>query len=308
MRRLLYCVAHTLTGRYVAARIFYGGELMICIYRELQSKNSFEKVCDISQNDAVILLNLENAFVLLHSKATLWWSMYKDYMELIDYLNCISKSAADHKAISLIHDPIVLSSICRHVNSFLSSSSIMLTILEQDFPTAGDKEKWNEKRRSLHRDNIEYRFCYELRNYSQHYHLPINSLGVAYNTNSSPYMTIGFFLQNKDNKVCKKLDSILHDVGNVVNVALYFEKYFKILSCLFFDYMKFSEKLMLNCDGHLISILTKYGLGQVKDFMVCNQPNNGTYEDIIKKSTYINLQSYYWTKKQIEVAKQVTAT
>ena len=45
-------------------------------------------------------------------------------------------------------------------------------------------------RRQLHKESVSYRFCYDLRNYAQHYGLPINKLNIKFTANERPTLTI----------------------------------------------------------------------------------------------------------------------
>ncbi|OOE86483.1 hypothetical protein, partial [Salinivibrio sp. AR640] len=189
------------------------------IYTESHENDAVNIACNISSEDAIVLVELDKAFTLFQSKATLWFAVYKDYLDLQGYLDTLLEN--HYSSLRLLNDPEVLSSISRYVSNFLSSSSIMLTILEQDFPSSESKNDWNLKRRDLHKNNIEYQFCYELRNYSQHYNLPINTIGKLYDENSIPYIFIGFYLPNKDNKVCRKIDRILLSMDKSINVSHY---------------------------------------------------------------------------------------
>jgi hypothetical protein len=44
-------------------------------------------------------------------------------------------------------------------------------------------------RKGLHKNSLSYRFCYDLRNYSQHFSIPINKLAINYNLNEAPSIT-----------------------------------------------------------------------------------------------------------------------
>ncbi len=46
-------------------------------------------------------------------------------------------------------------------------------------------------RNKLHAENVSYRFCYELRNYSQHYGIPLNNMRVNFTRDKKPFLVAG---------------------------------------------------------------------------------------------------------------------
>ncbi|MER8844424.1 hypothetical protein [Mesorhizobium australicum] len=74
--------------------------------------------------------------------------------------------------------------LVQRITNFLASANSFLALTEttigKNYGAGSDAlAKWNEKRKELHRQSLAYRLCYDLRNYSQHYGLPITSLEVG---------------------------------------------------------------------------------------------------------------------------------
>lgn len=64
----------------------------------------------------------------------------------------------------------IIMNILASASSYLSISG---THIKNNFDE-GVLLNWDKKRRELHKNNFSYRFCYELRNYAQHYGLPVS--------------------------------------------------------------------------------------------------------------------------------------
>jgi len=73
--------------------------------------------------------------------------------------------------------------IIQRINNFLASASSFLSVsevkLEKCYGKGSNEEKtWNQFRNEMHKDSFAYQFIYDLRNFSQHYQLPISTLKI----------------------------------------------------------------------------------------------------------------------------------
>ncbi|MBA6303192.1 hypothetical protein [Colwellia sp. MB02u-14] len=84
------------------------------------------------------------------------------------------------------------------VNKFVLNilTSISLFLIQVDKLIKNQFGKKSEEyrnfellRKGLHKNSLSYRFCYDLRNYSQHYSIPINKLAINFNLNEPPSIT-----------------------------------------------------------------------------------------------------------------------
>ncbi len=83
--------------------------------------------------------------------------------------------------IALVNDLLVESTAC--VNAFLGSTSAFLgqvtvAVFEQYGKDSSFHTTWHTRRRALHAATLGYRLMYELRNYAQHYGLPLSGVNV----------------------------------------------------------------------------------------------------------------------------------
>ena len=77
------------------------------------------------------------------------------------------------------------------VLSTLTAVSLFLvkvtSLTENQFGKNSEEySKIESLRKTLHKDSLSYKFCYELRNYSQHYGIPISRLAININKNQKP--------------------------------------------------------------------------------------------------------------------------
>lgn len=73
--------------------------------------------------------------------------------------------------------------VIQKFNAFLSSATTFLYLAENDLKRkygqgSNEFSEFNSLRQNLHASNFSYRFLYDLRNFSQHYALPITSLDL----------------------------------------------------------------------------------------------------------------------------------
>lgn len=74
--------------------------------------------------------------------------------------------------------------LSQKIANFLSSASAFLSQTQTNLSntygsTSAEAKAWNAERHRLHEARFSYRFLYELRNYSQHWGLPLSSLNVS---------------------------------------------------------------------------------------------------------------------------------
>lgn len=99
----------------------------------------------------------------------------------------------------------------KNINNYLSSVSSYLTVMTSIVMNEFGKNslkfnEWDLYRKKLHEDNFSYRFCYQLRNYSQHGHLPVDTIhySVSNYTINSQYSVS--FTKYKDTLLSSNYD------------------------------------------------------------------------------------------------------
>lgn len=89
----------------------------------------------------------------------------------------------------------LMAELNRCVLNILTSQSLFLLKAGQlaKGQFGGDSEEYKEfenLRKQLHTESVSYRFCYDLRNYAQHYGIPFNKLDVDYKSGEQPLLTV----------------------------------------------------------------------------------------------------------------------
>ena len=126
-------------------------------------------------------------------------------------------------------------------------------------------------RKKLHKENLSYRFCYELRNYSQHYGIPINKLAINFSINEKPSLvativksrlTGGSYTWKKTGiATLSELDESFDLIPHVAN-------YVDITNQLFRHTFTACENSITEFNEVVISILENAGCEKTKRFVL----------------------------------------
>ena len=112
-----------------------------------------------------------------------WRASHENYDALNQYVNEHQKQLSLSTEIHLLSDDAqdATMRITQLVTNCVVSFTTFLTISEQymERKFKGDKlslDKWNQERNNLHENSFEFRLGYDLRNYSQHYGIPVSEV------------------------------------------------------------------------------------------------------------------------------------
>ncbi len=121
----------------------------------------------------------------LNSVHTPWWGAHDNYNELCRFLEDYKQDLTIGREMHLVSETCqnAMKKISQLVTNCIVSFTTFITTCEiyvkKIFSDEVDICKvWNEKRNLLHKNSFSYRLAYELRNYSQHYALPVTGIGV----------------------------------------------------------------------------------------------------------------------------------
>ena len=191
---------------------------------------------------------------------------YREFLELIKkydqhFATVIAPDAA-HIGILLGY----LVETTQKIINFLSSATSFLTCsevrLKKEFGKKSKQlDEWNEHRRNLHSQNVEYRFLYEMRNYSQHYHLPVSNIGVKLNNLAIGERSTSNTIEiNRDELLSSGYDwreDIKEDIKGLdekINVAPIVESYMNSLRKIAYKYFSVYEKEIQECHHYLVAL------------------------------------------------------
>ena len=129
--------------------------------------------------------------------------------------------------------------ISRRVANFLTTATMYLDHVPHNLndidSTKGLFDGFTTKRKKIHADNFDYRFCYSLRNYVQHSGLAIDSCSVgvrrtSYDNSSHDEYGAKFVFNKSSAEISKKFkDALLKEMPESINIIKSCRSY---LSCL----------------------------------------------------------------------------
>lgn len=196
------------------------------------------------------------------------WSMLVNNYE--NYLN----TTKERKEKLPMHSRIYIASessisdmvkVSQEVTNFLATTSTFL-IVSQRFIKAffgkksAEYSEWNKYRQKLHKDSLPYQVMYELRNFSQHYTIPIS--GAKF-TNRNGNLSVDSYIEIKKLLECgydwKKFSNTLKKLDDMVLLSDLIEGYY---DCLKKIIMKTSQAILCDLNtshNYLQYIYKEYG-------------------------------------------------
>jgi len=126
----------------------------------------------------------------------------------------------------------------------------------------------------LHTESLSYRFCYELRNYSQHYGIPVNKLAIGLSLDDKPSLVAtimksrltgeGYKWGKHGTAALKELDESFDLIPHIIN-------YVDITNQLFRNMYTSCESNISEFNDLVISILDRAGCSHSNRFVLgCN--------------------------------------
>jgi hypothetical protein len=204
--------------------------------------------------------------------------------------------------------------LTQRINNFLSSASSFLnnTEIKVDKVFGGgscQSNLWNEYRRGLHKDSFSYRFMYELRNYSQHYGLPMSAANfdVANMLENTPSVNLSMSIYREslleENFNWKKLESEIRKLEKNTDIGPYLEEYMGILKKLIIKYLDLFKKKMLECFEYLTAFHKAFEIPEGVLPMLFIGEGNKT-QPIPSKMVYMPADQFQWVHgKYLELMK-----
>lgn len=166
---------------------------------------------------------------------------------------------------------------------FLASASSYLSITERHIQENFDDDilvEWNKKRQALHTDNFSYRFCYELRNYAQHYGLPISELefemSPTHLTKIRPVIFSGDLSHDRSKLNKKILLEIRSRPPEKFDLAKLTSGYFSCIKEIHRNTFACHRSRFDECDEYLFNLVRFYKFQRDENPVIFVRPINGT--------------------------------
>lgn len=191
------------------------------------------------------------------------------YREILELIKKYDQHFATVIAPDAAHVGILLGylvEITQKIINFLSSATSFLTCsevrLKKEFgKNSKQLNEWNEYRRNLYSQNFEYRFLYQMRNYSQHYHLPVSNIGVKLNNlaigDRSTSNTIEIYrdeLLSSDYDWPEDIKEDIKGLDKIIDVAPIVESYMNSLRKIAYKYVSVYEREIQECHHYLVAL------------------------------------------------------
>lgn len=158
-----------------------------CVSSDKKGEMEYDIIHSPLSQDWISKMRLETKVLWeLGGLHTPWWGAHDNYNELCRFLNDYKQDLTIGRELHLVSETCqnAMRKINQLVTNCIVSFTTFITICEiyvkKNFSNEGETYKvWNEKRNLLHKNSFSYRLAYELRNYSQHYALPVTGIGVS---------------------------------------------------------------------------------------------------------------------------------
>ncbi|MBE4195856.1 hypothetical protein HJ093_21940 [Vibrio parahaemolyticus] len=200
-----------------------------------------------------------------------WSLVLKNYKEYISIKTKRQKLNSHPKIFMGSGDPYSqMSDVCRATINLLATASTFLIVsqrlIENYFgEKSEDYNGWNSHRQQLYAESNEYKMCYELRNFSQHYQIPLSGVNLdfenGHDEGGDPYIIIDELLNS--GYEWKRFREVLESQESQVCLSELLEGYYDCLKKIFL--------LGHSCFEDNIEVSRNYIKGIIRDFGLPNE-------------------------------------
>ena len=223
-------------------------EFKLDIYKEMQEKNN-------------ILWETQPFYFS-------WTSVFENYKEYLSIKTKREKLKSHFKIYMGGGEPYLkMSDLCRTTINFLATASTFLIIsqrlIKNYFGEDSDiYKKWNSRRNELYENSNSYQMCYELRNFSQHYQLPLSGVNMdfrlGYSEGGDPFLIINELLSS--GYEWKKFRAVLERQESQVCLSELLAGYYNCLKEVFLLGHSCFEDIIEDSRGYINGIIRDFGL------------------------------------------------
>lgn len=241
-----------------------------------------------------------------------WRSCHENASALREYIDSHAKELSISSEMHLLTNEAqdALMKVTQLITNCIVSYTACLTMCEQHMERTykEDEEKlikWNEFRRQLHKDTFEYRLGYDLRNYTQHYGIPISEVVFSMNSTSLKKLEVfvktaellsGSFNWNRDRK--DELSSVPSGTVDVNSMSV---EYLSCVDKVYAGVLQSHDEQLAECDSYIMSLRSKFRIKPHEHpvvFMGCIPPG----EKVPRKREFIpayllDRMKYTWEEK-----------
>ncbi|KAF1080765.1 MAG: hypothetical protein GQF41_3175 [Candidatus Rifleibacterium amylolyticum] len=265
------------------------------------NQKNFDEVCYQELNDYLKVVfdvkPIVTAFVAARENFADFMASAGNCLSIMKKMNSPS-SEAINKSLDC------LSLLTRHVSNFLATASLFLANSEVQLgkvfgESSEEINLWNDYRRTLHLNSFAYRFIYELRNFSQHYGLPISGLNFQIDNMAkiSRSIDLTIYVCKKDlltdNFNWKRLKKEIEALEERTDLIPLLSEYNEILGKLFQKYIElFADKLLV-CSKYINTFRATFKIPEgVQPVLFINE--KGDNQSVPGRTELIPFDQFDW--------------
>ncbi|NWK89653.1 hypothetical protein [Raoultella terrigena] len=219
----------------------------------------------------------------IESIHTPWWAAHENFNELRQFIDNQEQDLNTWTEIFLISNSCQnsLKKVNQLVTNCIVSFTNFITIcgihVKKNYGNNHDIFlEWNKKRQLLHKDSFHYRLSYELRNYSQHYSVPISGMelnmtgdrvkGINVYVHTDTLRKSGYNWGNLSNDLNFKEPCAI----NIIEMLI---EYLRCVDQIYKNTLIIHEDKLNSCSSYFKSMIEKYELTEDKHPVVFKGKN-----------------------------------
>nr|AKN40744.1 hypothetical protein [Vibrio tasmaniensis] len=249
----------------------------------------------VDEQGLVFLKKCRSRLQFYQSTLLAWDLVYVNYLDLFEVLSNKNKVSCPMNHELANKNVIELVSLINiRVSNLLNAGTAFFKIVERSIVDADKREKWNSRRRKLHKDSIEYKLCYELRNQIQHVSWAISHLGIETKpeeNNMNLYVMLDPKLIPNNNKIIR----ILNNRDEPICLNRFFTTYTKMISILagyFFELVSIDDQ---ECLDFILDVRQQLNFRDSMGVVPVNTPDH----DIVDKTELLQFEIYDWIVEKL---------
>ncbi|WP_429073214.1 hypothetical protein [Aeromonas veronii] len=218
-------------------------------------------------------LNMRNETSVLWKLSvhdTQWRASHENHKELTLFIETHKYVLDVSREIHLLSDKTqdAMVKLTQLITNCIVSFTTFLTICEQYMEKEFTQnkmiyDKWNDARKDLHKNSFEYRLGYDLRNYSQHYGVPISGIALTMNSQSikklEAYIDIDSLLSGGFNWK-SRADELKKIQSSEIDLIELLKKYLTCIDIVYLNTLQAHSDALTRCNTYIAELCQSYNI------------------------------------------------
>lgn len=200
-----------------------------------------------------------------------WRCCHENFQSLREYVESHKKDLSVSSELHLLSNDVQDSFVrlSQLITNCVVSYTACVNMCEQHMKrvhlkSSNSFQSWNKSRQQLHENTFEYRFGYDLRNYTQHYGLPVSE--VVFSMNSDSLKGLEVFVNKTDllsgsfewrREMKAELKTLASDNIDVISVSV---KYLNCVDEVYAGVLRSHLEELSNCNLYLSNLCDRYDI------------------------------------------------